>query len=224
MDKQNYFIPNQDSQNCSIEVLREFNKDVSVNSNLLTQIQHYVQEIKLNAECKKSVSIIFKGANDDYPMFYIANNTSEDFLSEELGVSLYTAVDFAMNADAKKVFENCDLYYLFEELHEEWENIAINFSFDAYSLCLAIQYLAQCYNCSFDNISVEIEEEGKQTSLPLNDPTWWMFIVAAIICLLLCIFLFWSAIEFDNTEYFLGAILAGGCMGWCIFKALRYPN
>lgn len=226
MSRQNYFI-----QAHQKNVLSRFTEGIEVDSNLFAYIQRYVQEVESNPRCDKWMNITFNG---EYPMFMVVNNTppnpEEEMyeIKDGIGVSLFTCPDADLSEKEEKIFKECELYSLFSKCQKEEEDYAdclyANFSFDAKSLCLAIQYLAQCYNCSLDNISVEIEEEGKETSLPLNVSTRWMFIVAAIICLLLCIFLFWSAMEFDNTEYFLAAIFLGGCMGWCIFKTLRFPN
>ena len=119
-------------------------------------------------------------------------------LPEEHGVSL---VAWGYNADKK--FKNCKLFDLFEECQYRYKDIKchnINFSFDAESLCVAIQHLAECYGCPSDKIKLEAEPFGspnKKDAIsdtgtdteglssdggPWNDPKQW--IIAGILAII----------------------------------------
>lgn len=179
-------------------VLKNIRKKTTINQKLLAQIKNYMQEVKANPECGKYWYVKLYDVGEIE--FYIQNNTIQVegyILPNEHGVSLV-----ASGYEDDKKFKNCKLFDLFEECQEE-EYINchyINFSFDAESLCVAIQHLAECYGCPSDKIKLEAEPFGspniKDTISdtgtdteglssdggPWNDPKQW--IIAGILAII----------------------------------------
>lgn len=170
MSRQNYFI-----QNNQEDVLSRFSEEIEVDSNLFAYIQRYVQEVESNPHCDKWMNITFNG---EYPMFMVVNNTppnpEEDVyeIKDGTGVSLFTCPEANLSKKEEKIFKECELYSLFSKCQKEEDYadcLYANFSFDAKSLCLTIQNLAQSFDCPTDKIAIEFESaaqssENTQTS------------------------------------------------------------
>ena len=206
--RHNYFIEGKgyiDLKNFTIilSALEDIRKKTTINQKLLVQIKNYMHEVKANPEYGKYWYIKLYDVGEIE--FYIKNNKLREDgyqLPLEHGVSL---VAWGYNADKK--FKNCKLFDLFEECQYHDEDIKchnINFSFDAESLCVAIQYLAECYGCPSDKIKLEAEPFGspniKDTISdtgtdglssdggPWSDPKQWLIAgILGIIWILYCI-------------------------------------
>ena len=162
--RHNYFIEGKgyiDLKNFTIipSALEDIRKKTTINQKLLVQIKNYMHEVKANPKYGKYWYIKLYDVGEIE--FYIKNNKLREDgyqLPNEHGVSL---VAWGYNADKK--FKNCKLFDLFEECQYHYKDIKchnINFSFDAESLCVAIQYLAECYGCPSDKIKLEAEPFG----------------------------------------------------------------
>lgn len=130
---------------------------IELDSDLLGEIKDYISIIESDYKSNEYCEIYFLNSTKSDCIFFIEPNIAGgEHLPKEMGVSLTTAPDAVMSKEEFEIFKNCDLYCLFESI-ENYENIFINFSFDAETLCAAIQYLAQCYDCPIEEIRIRTE-------------------------------------------------------------------
>ena len=158
MSRQNYFVRNRTDESINAESLSMQIIESELNSNLLEQIQNYIEEIQANPNSNSALLIYFAGIDEN--IFAIENNTpNADFLPDSPGVSLTTAPDAIMDDWMRDIFGKSKLFPLFKH-KENLENIYINYEFDAESLCAAVQYFAQCYNCPQNDIKIIYSKES----------------------------------------------------------------
>ena len=232
MNRQNYFRTFQQ---------KEILGNNELNPNLLAQIKTYCREVEKNPNYDKWLDIKFNNKS----LFYnIANNTysGTDELIDSPGVSICVLESRVDTEDDWDTFHLDEIAYTFNRLEvekneeddeddydeeDEFEIYYINCSFDAEYICAIIQYLAKLHGCSSNKITLEEHEwglagcESNSESSEPNNERFIKGLLATIICIPVCIFLSYSAIEFEETQYYLCAALSAGCVIWGIREMLK---
>lgn len=196
--------------------LSNIRKGIDINHNLLEYIQNFMQEVKENPNCQKTLCLGF--AFDDDNMIELGvDNNSEGDIFDEPGVCLVILREIYTKEQFNH-FKRSDLYRWFLEPDEE-VCLYMNFGFDAESLCIAIQYLAQWYGCPSDKITIEIQSTNVDISEDSDSRLIPSFFVAIIILLVLIAILFiYFAVELEEPKYYFASI---ACVG-CIVYVIRY--
>lgn len=201
-------------------LLQEFRNTTEIDTTLLSQIENYIQKVEVSPKCNIRLNVKFGNEN----MFFIINNTAWQIegltLTIEHGVSLchirYSNEEKKRIRDSGLRFNDFgyNLFYL-------------NFYYDAYSLCTTLQYLAQYYGYSPEDITINLVENDISEEIK-NDETvdssvkvgvWG----AIILLFAAAIFLFWTWIEFGDAQFIIIAILSAASAIWCIIKLISKP-
>ena len=144
-------------------LLQEFRNTTEIDTTLLSQIENYIQKIEVSPTYDIQLNVMLGNKRK----FFIVNNTARQFegltLTIDHGASLCISKldrgDFEIFSKGASVsswdFEN----NIFE--HNRHANLFYcNFYYDAYSLCTTLQYLAQCYGYSPEDITINSAENN----------------------------------------------------------------
>lgn len=176
-----------------VDKIKDIKKDITLDPNLLKQIEKYIKEIKSNPNINKYLEIYLL---EEHPIFFIENNTICTHLPNKPGVSLTTAIDF-MAEEQWEVFEDSQIYTIFNDC-DEFSNIHIDFSFDVKSLCATIQYLAKIYSCPITNIT--IKQSKYNIPKELSNGSIALLCVLGIILIFIAVIFF--LFGFEHSEMF----------------------
>ena len=179
-----------------------------MDTNLLTQIEAYITKVKSNPNIEKYLGIYLL---EEYPIFFIENNTISTNLPNQLGVSLTTSAH--LSEEVWEILEDSNIFTIFNEC-EECCNRYIDFSFDAKSLCATIQYLAQLYDCPIKNITIK----QSKYDTPANEEDKVIFKIIGVLLIIGSLFFFYFGFEY--SEMFIVSAICAITSVFCI----KYAN
>ncbi len=179
--------------NITKDGIKRITKNISLDTNLLTQIEAYITKVKTNPNINKYLEIYLL---EEHPIFFIENNTICTHLPNKPGVSLTTAIDF-MAEEQWEVFEDSQIYTIFNDC-DEFSNMHIDFSFDVKSLCATIQYLAKIYSCPITNITIKQSKYNIPKELS-NGSIALLYVLGIILIFIAVIFFLFG---FEHSEMF----------------------
>lgn len=194
--------------NITKDVIKRITKNISLDTNLLTQIEAYITKVKNNPNIEKYLGIYLL---EEYPIFFIENNTISTNLPNQLGVSLTTSAH--LSEEVWEILEDSNIFTIFNEC-EECCNRYIDFSFDAKSLCATIQYLAQLYDCPIKNITIK----QSKYDTPANEEDKVIFKIIGVLLIIGSLFFFYFGFEY--SEMFIVSAICAITSVFCI----KYAN
>jgi hypothetical protein len=193
--------------NITKDVIKRITKNISLNTNLLAQIEAYITEITNKPNINKYLGIYFF---EEYPIFFIENNTINTNLSNKPGVSLTTSSEIQ-----GKNWLNLEVSNMLTVFNENNNSaIYIDFSFDAKSLCATIQYLAQLYDCPIKNITIK----QSKYDTPANEEDKVIFKIIGVLLIIGSLFFFYFGFEY--SEMFIVSAICAITSVFCI----KYAN
>lgn len=194
--------------NITKDVIKRITKNISLDTNLLTQIEAYMTKVKSNSNIEKYLGIYLL---EEYPIFFIENNTISTDLPNQLGVSLTTSAH--LSEEVWEILEDSNIFTIFNEC-EECCNRYIDFSFDAKLLCATIQYLAQLYDCPIKNITIK----QSKYDTPANEEDKVIFKIIGVLLIIGSLFFFYFGFEY--SEMFIVSAICAITSVFCI----KYAN
>lgn len=190
--------------NITKDGIKRITKNIPLDTNLLTQIEAYITKVKTNPNTNKYLGIYLL---EEYPNFFIENNTISTDLPNKPGVCLTTAIDMI------EELEDSNIYPIFNECEED-PSVYIDFSFDAKLLCATIQYLAQIYKCPIKNITIK----QLKYDIPANEEDKVIFKIIGVLLIIGSLFFFYFGFEY--SEMFIVSAICAITSVFCI----KYAN
>lgn len=198
-----------------IKCIKDICKKISIDKNLLTQIQNYIREVETNPNYEKTAIIEIPDIDSDMAIGF-------ERLDSEMGIRIEVCLGVMMDEEICR-FEDCDLYDFFGNDNKGFEYVELHLPYNAEAICLVIQYLSKVIYNKSNGINLSVLSLSSINSSASDNVERNMSIIGSIICFAASIFLFIVFFSFGDVEFIIGAIVALVC-GIRVVKKSRNPK